>query len=270
MPLSLSVNIDNSSVKNYYNNLNKNYLNCWESFAKKDIDRFEKNFIRDSLDLLAKARKNPKVLEVGFGPGRIAREILKYNIEYYGVDISEEMLKSFEQTFGKEKKIKKLKVEDISKGITFKEKDFDLIVAWRVLYYNQNWKEIFNNLSGKLGKNGILVFCMPNKYSLSIFGNLFGKVKGNYTSLKELKGVLEKNRLRPKIKGYAKVSDIVYDICVNSWLAKPLLIFEIMLRKVFGELFLSKMFYVQTRREVNINEETLNYYCHCRNRLCDL
>lgn len=244
------MNIDNSSVRNYYNDLNRSYLNCWESFAKKDIDRFEKNFIRNSLNLICNVKKNTKVLEIGFGPGRIAKEILKYNVEYYGMDISEEMLKSFEQTFGKEKKIKKLEVGDISRGAAFKGNNFDLIVAIRILYYNRNWKEIIGDLANKLEKGGIFVFCMPNKYSLSILGNLFGQVKGNYTSLKELREVLEKNGLRVKIKGYAKLSDIIYDICANDWLAKPLIALETILRKILGELFLSKMFYVEARREV--------------------
>lgn len=249
MPLNSLKNIDNSIAKDHYDKLSRNYLDCWRSLAKRDINNFEIDFVDKWTKQIRNKKRTIKVLEIGFGPGRIARSLLKYNIEYYGLDISKEMYKTFTEEFKNEKKVKKITLGDIGTDSFYNGIKFDLIVAMRVLYYSKNWRENIKKLQEKLTQGGTLLFTMPNFYSIAILGNLFGKLKGQYVKMAELKRIMSENKLNTKFFGYAKISDIIYDICNTKTSSGILLKIEVFLRKFFGEIFLTKMFYVVSKKE---------------------
>lgn len=50
-------------------------------------------------------KKNSSILEIGCGTGGISEQLLKYEIDYYGIDVSQEMLSVFKKKFGANKKV---------------------------------------------------------------------------------------------------------------------------------------------------------------------
>jgi SAM-dependent methyltransferase len=241
-----------NNTKNYYSNLNKDYLKCWSSLAKQDIDNFERAQVNNWLEKFVSTKEQPlKILELGVGPGRIAKEILMHNIEYYGADISNEMIESFKGRIGENVKIKQLVVSDISSENPFENIKFDCIVAMRMLYYSKNWPAIIEKLGQKLENNGTIIFCMPNKNSTAILGKLLkSDIVGYYTFEKELRGYLKKSGFdKIKIIGYARVPDVVYDVCTNKIFSLILIYFEKITRLFLGNNFASRMLYVTASRQ---------------------
>ena len=88
----------------------------------KIIRKLELKFI----DLLLRKNTKQKILEIGVGTGFISR-LLANKGEYYGIDLSREMLKKTEETLGKAR---------LSKGSILSlrfSKKFDTIVSVRVI-----------------------------------------------------------------------------------------------------------------------------------------
>ena len=230
--------------------MNADYFECWRSQAKQDINKFELNFINEILGQLSGENVMKRVLEIGIGPGRIAKEILKYTVEYYGVDISNKMIEVFRHNMNNENKIKELIVVDISHQIPFSELLFDIIVAIRVLYYNENWKEVISRFSAKIKPGGIFVFTMLNKRSTAILGALLKSgLVGYYTNKKELLSVLKENGFKNvELRGYARLPDVLYDFCRTKFSSNVLIFFERALRVILGKSFFSRMFYVVAKK----------------------
>lgn len=243
-----------SNTKNYYNGLGKDYLNCWSSLAKQDVDNFERCWINKCLEKLTIAEQPIKILELGVGPGRIAKEILKHNVEYYGVDISSEMINTIKEKIGNNSKIKQLIVSDISTENPFGEIEFDCIVAMRMLYYSHNWQAIIEKLSQKMDNKGTIIFSMLNNNSTAVLGKLLkSDIKGHYTTEKELRKCLKRAGFdKISIVGYARMPDVVYDACTNKIFSLALIYFEKILRLFMGNNFTARMLYVNaSKRFVN-------------------
>jgi SAM-dependent methyltransferase len=243
--------ITEECTKNYYNNLGKGYLNCWSSLAKRDVDNFERSFANKCLEKITSVEKPIKLLELGVGPGRIAREALKHNIEYYGVDISKEMIEAFKRKIGENAKIKQLAVSDISSENPFENIKFDCIIAMRMLYYSKNWPDIIEKLGQKMENDGTIIFSMLNKNSTAILGKLLrSDIVGYYTTEKELRGYLKKSGFdKIKIIGYARMPDVVYDACTNKVFSSMLIYFEKIIRLFLGNNFAARMLYVTASRQ---------------------
>jgi len=244
--------MNNLSVKKYFDQIANSYLKNWQSEAKQAISNFELNFIHRQMKKVILPGKISSLLEIGFGPGRISEQLLKYEIDYYGIDISQEMLSVFKKKFGANKKVRKLAVVDISQKDFFKKLKFDAIVAMRVLYYLRNWSEVVERLSNKLNPGGVLVFCMLNSHSTAVLGRLTesGGVRGHFTSLKNLRKVLDFSDLDLlELGGFARLPDIIYDFADGKYSSRLLLGTERALRVVLGPLLFSRMFYVVARKK---------------------
>jgi len=240
----------NKDLKQQYDDLNEQYLGAWKSLAKQELSQYELDFIEKGMAALSERKGTLKVLELGIGPGRISQMLLRHNIDFYGADISEGMINSFKKKFKTNKKIKKLELCDITKNIPFKDIKFDVIVAFRMLYDNEEWREIIKTLAGRLTKSGVLIFNTHNVYSIASLGSFFGKSKFGYyyTTLKELKNVLAKNNLGFSIVGYGKLPDVIYDKCDNVFLARLLKNTENLLTVFLGEMLFTKMFHVVAKK----------------------
>jgi len=242
--------MNSDKVRRHYDHLNTDYLKCWSSPAKQDINRFELNLIGNKVKQLS-SKKRIKVLEIGVGPGRIAQAILKYQVDYYALDISSQMIRVVKDRFVNNQKIKKIIKADISKKVPFPKEKFDLIIAMRVIYYNRNWKEVIEKLTDKINPGGSFIFCMLNKNSTAILGKLINKdrLEGHYTTLGELKDILIKNNFKKvSLWGYARIPDVVYDKCGSKLSATVLRMSENILSALFGKTLFVRMFYVTAQK----------------------
>ena len=104
-------------------------------------------------------KDNPKVVEIGCGNGREAREILKHTNSYLGIDISEELVKIAKR----ENLDGKFEVVDIENYIF--PKGIDIIFSFASLLHSDknNVKRILDKAYESLSRDG--VFYISLKYS---------------------------------------------------------------------------------------------------------
>lgn len=241
-------------VKELFNKMNKNYSRSWNTAAKQNISRFELDFIHKNIKRLLRRKRILKVLEIGAGTGRITEQLLNYNIQYYGVDISDKMLSIVKKKFGGDTKVKDLKICDISIKEPFKGVKFDLIVVWRVLYYCQNWREIIDKFITKLNKKGMIIYCMPNLYSSALLGKLLvlrSPIHGYFTTKKEITNIMVKNNMSDvSIQGYARLLDVMYDCSSSDIWAKIMNDCEKLFSLILGKTLFVRMFYISGIKSV--------------------
>ena len=98
------------------------------------------------------SKNNPKVLEIGCGSGRDAKEILKYTNDYLGIDFSEGMIKQAKKFVPEADFI----IADLEEFI-FPEK-LDVIFAAASLLHSdkENLKNFFNKAYDTLNKGGVI------------------------------------------------------------------------------------------------------------------
>jgi len=235
-----------NNIKKHWNKIGGEfYENSWQrTLACRILSEKEKKFIGKFLP-----RFGVKALDFGIGAGRILNVLLKNtpsDAEIYGLDVSESMVQYCQEKFGKNPKIKRLKViKNLDNLNSYYQTKFNFITAIRVLKYNQNWMEILKNLFEILQLNGIIVFTMSNKYSLSnVPGLRKFCAKVNKTSIGEIKKIVQENNMEIiEIRGFDRIPGL-YSIN-NKLISKILLFWEDILSFIFGNDFLVKeIFYV--------------------------
>jgi SAM-dependent methyltransferase len=221
------------------------YESSWQkTLACRILSEKEKKFIRKFLPYFG-----IKALDFGIGAGRILNVLLENtspDAELYGLDISESMVRYCQEKFGKNPKIKGLKVVKNWGSLNFDyQTKFNFITAIRVLKYNKNWREILKNLFEILQQDGIIIFTMPNKYSLiNIPGLKKFCAKVYKASIGEIKKIARENNMKIiEIRGFERIPGL-YSIN-NKLVSKILLYCENILSFIFGNKFLVKeVFYV--------------------------
>lgn len=199
-------------AEKHYDNLGEYYLNTFVSDGMSTINKAEINLILARLDMLIK-EKNRKinVLELGIGPGRIAVEVVKRDVKYTGIDISDTMINISKKRLGDIENTHIFK-RDIATGLPFKNNLFDLVYSIRVLKYLniKDIEKVLHEINRILDDNGIFIFSIPNKRSLNLF-NLSPKVPYIRFSEKEIVRLLEITCFENiKIIGGAKFPDFIY------------------------------------------------------------
>lgn len=219
--------------KAHWEELGKSYDYVWKSPARKMLSDKEIGFVNF---YLAKTT-GVKVLDIGIGTGRILTELIKVSpkeLEIYGLDISQQMVRVCRNKFKNSNKIKEIKVCDLSKENLCYKDNFDFITAIRVLKYNKNWQEIIKKVYGSLGKNGIFVFTMLNKNSLNKFSRY--PIPTYKTDLKEIKIFLGDTGFKIlEIRTFTRIPDFFYDLFDNYYWSILLNVQERFLELVFGK-----------------------------------
>jgi SAM-dependent methyltransferase len=105
------------------------------------------------------SKDNPKILEIGCGSGRDAKEILKYTNDYLGIDFSKELIKHAKKFVPQAR----FRVADLD-DLTFPQK-LDVIFAAASLLHSdkKSLKKFFNKAYKSLNKKGIIFLSL--KYS---------------------------------------------------------------------------------------------------------
>jgi ubiquinone/menaquinone biosynthesis C-methylase UbiE len=137
-------------------NVSKEYMLRREA----SLFRYLKNRLEiQSINYLMKLIKPSKILDVGIGPGRMAKEI-KYYKKGFGIDTSKEMLKI------SKKNLKNWEFKKASAfNLPFRDEFFDAIISTRFIWHfnKDDRKRIFLQIRNKLKKEGHLIFDFPNK-----------------------------------------------------------------------------------------------------------
>ena len=147
--------------KNIYNE--KNYSSLALNNRKKMI-----------LDYVKKLKlKKIKILEIGFGGGQLAYELIKKGNNYEGIDISTKLTKVAKlRCKSLPKKNFSFKVASIEKALKYKNSSFDLVIVAGVFQYSLKPKFVFKEIHRVMKKNAIFICAQTNFYKLQYFLNL--------------------------------------------------------------------------------------------------
>lgn len=229
----------------HWEKIGKAYAVFWESKAKQEMSKFEMHFINRYL----RQTESKFILDIGIGSGRIIENYLTDPAvkAIYGIDWAKSMVDYCRNKFRNDKRIKSLIAYDISRGRMPLKMEFDFISAIRVLKYNKNWQEIIGKIFSILGKKGIFIFTIPNKGALLRFTSPETAIYS--TTKHEVEGVIKSfGGEILKITTFARLPDVFYDFSSNIFYVRMILLFELLLRKFFGEIFLGREFFVVVRK----------------------
>lgn len=230
----------------HWEKIGKSYSKFWKSKAKQEISKKELNFINKYLQ----KNKGEYILDIGVGSGRIIENFLSNSKvkEIYGIDWAGSMVDFCRNKFRNDKKVKDILVCNISEENLPFDRKFDFISAIRVLKYNKNWLQIIGKIVSHLNKDGIFVFTIPNKNAILRFTTpetaIYTANKGEIVKLIEA----ESGEIL-KITTFTKLPDFFYDLSDNKLYVKAILFFEESLRKILGDIFLGRAFFVAVRKK---------------------
>lgn len=239
----------------YWNKRGKTYSRSWQSVAKKRLSRMETGLIHKAFVSLKNELRNNKVrsLDIGIGIGRITKEIIKYNVDHYGTDVSETMIRFCQEKFKNNKKIKQLKVHNILKPLPPSWGRFDIVSAYRVLSYNPNSQlaRELANIYKAMNPRGIFIFTYPNKYSSAFLPKILnGKSRLGYElSYQELRKIVESAGFSEyHIIGFSRLLDTFYDWSNNNISANILFAVEKFMSLILGQTLFVRLFYVTCKK----------------------
>ena len=228
------------------------YAKMWTQMRKKEYrydfyDKFLINLIKKNL----KNSKKSKILEVCCGDGNPFAKKLISNYDYFGIDISNHLIKIAKKNYGKNK----FKVVDAEK-INIKDK-FDMIICFHSLWYLPNYLKSIKKMSKILKPNGCLIFDSLNKNNQSNikdYKKIVYETRGIGKIIRVLKNIL-KIILRA---GYTKWSDVVHHQLNDIQKINNIINSEKIFRKVslFGQIDNKK----KIIRIDNINNKKINRY----------
>lgn len=236
---------DNLVNKEHWDNFNKGYSNNWRGTSKEALSQRETGFINKYLI----RNTVHKILDIGVGNGRIMQNLVEKSsdeVEIYGIDLSEKMVDLCKQRFEEEKKVKSIRVCDVSvEGVCF-EHTFDFVSAVRVIKYNKNWVKMIENIHNKLNKNGIFIFSMLNNNSLSRFADY--RIPIYLAGKKEIEAILRNMNFEIlEISSFSKLPAFLY-LIDNNFYSKVLIGIEKFLDVLLGKALFGKEFFIAVKK----------------------
>ena len=112
-------------------------------------------------------KKGGKILDIGFGDGKLLEILFQEGYQSYGVDFSESNINFTKKLFKERGESIQLEIGDISR-IPFQDKFFDVIIASEILEHlnDQILKMGLNELFRVLKENGTLLATVPYQENL--------------------------------------------------------------------------------------------------------
>lgn len=125
-------------------------------------ERYDKNYLRHQIpkdiiieDLYLKNNKTIKILDLACGTGNYLEEQIKYynnyDIKWYGIDLSEQMLQK-----AKEKKLNAELIYCDAHDLPFNQEYFDYVKVRFAIHHFENKDKVIKEISRVLKKSGIL------------------------------------------------------------------------------------------------------------------
>ncbi|GEM_PF-4148613 len=135
---------------------------------------------------MSKIPRCGKVLEIGFGSGRVLAYFYKKGYKIYGIDISPKAIDAILLRPENEKQyiLSKICLGDCC-GICFKDKSFETIICLGLLEHYHDYNNIskcLNEMNRILTDTGIAVVSVPHRISAFIVIELFKRLVGKWDS----------------------------------------------------------------------------------------
>ena len=99
--------------------------------------------------------KSKKVLDVGCGPGIMAMELVKRDCDFWGMDLSLEMLKQGNKIFGPNRKVHFF--TGTAENLCFSNNAFDAVISMGVIEFVNNDELAIKEMIRVLQPGGILI-----------------------------------------------------------------------------------------------------------------
>ncbi|MDR3287329.1 MAG: class I SAM-dependent methyltransferase [Prevotellaceae bacterium] len=145
-----------------------------------------------TIDILNITNKDT-ILDIGFGNGKMLKKISSFNPQkLYGIDISEDMLKSAIQlnTTAISANKMELFLADVQ-NLPFADNFFDKIYTINTVYFWQNYENCFSEIKRILKPDGLFInTCLTKKQLEKLIITKYGF---NKFTLEELKNLTEQN-----------------------------------------------------------------------------
>ena len=192
------------NTEQFYDDLGEGYLETFKTESMAKVLRTENDMVLSHMPDLPN-RLN--VLEIGTGPGRIAAEVVKKNVCFTGVDLSQTMVQACQRRIGPGHV---LIHHDVSKGLPFPDETFDYIYSIRVLKYVHDLPGLLQDAYRVLTPGGTFLFSMPNQLSINALQLRQHAIYHRY-SIKMVKVMLERSGFSSVgVIGGPKLPDVVY------------------------------------------------------------
>lgn len=247
--------MSNNTTKLYWEKLSGKYIEPFvkEDSLMKEISEKELSLIKKYLFKLSKSQQHVRILEIGFGAGRILKELLNTDVdfEYIGIDYSKSMT-DFCMSNYNDSRIKKFICDDISKYDIniLKNKKFDYIISVRCFKYSKNIEDILGYCCSLLAQKGIFLFSVSNKFSVRRL-NFWLPTKIYYVSERKIKNILKSLNLNLiNEKCFSIFPDFLY--FKKSFVRDKLLWLDFKISKPLKLLCKEKFFVAQKIDKVNI------------------
>ncbi|NPV01305.1 MAG: class I SAM-dependent methyltransferase [Brevinematales bacterium] len=151
---------------------NERYNNDESMNLKNSMNTLRYNLIVKRIEKIMKTNpvKNPKIIDLGCGPGHLCKSIHEKGFPVIGVDISENSLKLV-----REKGIPTIKA-DLQEKLPFKDDELDILVASEVVEHIFDTETFMSELKRVMKPGGSIIITTPNVASLARrFLLFFGK-----------------------------------------------------------------------------------------------
>ncbi len=161
------------------------------------VDKVEKEAV------LSQFPKSGKVLDLGVGPGRWSRELVRLGHAVTGVDISEKMLEVARNNI-KSGRFKT--VNSDMESLPFEDSEFDAVNCIRAVKYAKNYRNVFTSANRVLKRNGVFVLEVSNKsvlvaplYYAAKLLKIFSLDRGIFSYLSHVK-LFSKGEIRKELE----------------------------------------------------------------------
>jgi len=148
----------------------------WKNiYNKKDYSSLAlNNRMNKILEYIDKLKiKKKKILEIGFGGGQLAYQLIKRGNMVEGIDVSKKLTSIARQRC---KKLKNrnfsFKVGSIEDALKFKNSSFDMVIVAGVFQYALRPKFVFREIFRVMKQGGIFICGQTNFYKFHYFFNL--------------------------------------------------------------------------------------------------
>ncbi|MPQ32554.1 methyltransferase domain-containing protein [Clostridium estertheticum] len=158
---------------------------------------------------------NKNILDIGTGTGKVLKTLKSTspNGNYYGVDISEEMMGKIDTSLGFKLSISK--IEDLN---SFKDNFFDIVTARMVLHHSENLDKALKEVYRVLKPGGKFIVCEgnpPDRHSVTFYEEMFKFKEERHTFILDDITNLMVNQ---KFFDITSKTIVLSDMSLNNWL----------------------------------------------------